>query len=150
MLKIAVDFASLLLAALVGGAIFGVWLTLNPAGLNAATYVTQQQQAIRTLNVAMPLLGALTIILTLTAAGFAFDDRPRFMLLLAGAACYAAVGVITRFLNQPINASVIAWSPAAPPENWTSLPDAWWRLHQLRTALGIAGLGALAAAALVR
>ena len=46
------------LAALLVGAMFGLWLILNPAGLAAGVYITLQQQAIRTLNRVMPVLGA--------------------------------------------------------------------------------------------
>lgn len=146
MLQVTVNFASLMLAALVVGTMFGVWLSFNPAGLSASTYVTHQQQAIRRLNVVMPLLGALTAGLTVAAAVLAHRDRTRFGLLLAAAACFVAAGLVTRFLNQPINAVVITWSPGAPPANWPVARDAWWRWHQLRTSIGIAGLAALIAA----
>jgi hypothetical protein len=150
MLKAAIDFMSLLLASLVAGAMFGVWLGFNPAGLSAAAYITVQQRAIGALNVTMPTLGAFTIALIAAAAGLSYGDRTRFTLLMAAAACFVLAGLVTRFLNQPINAVVIAWSPAVPPVNWAVVRDAWWRHHQLRTGIGIAGLGAMIAAALVR
>ena len=57
MFAVGVEFANLLVAALVAGAMFGVWLSFNPAGLDATSYVALQQQAIRTLNTTMPALG---------------------------------------------------------------------------------------------
>lgn len=148
MLATTIDFATLLLAALVVGAMFGVWLTLNPAGLDPSLYVAQQQQAIRTLNVSMPALGGLTLLLMLVAAFLARHDRTRLTLFVTAAACFLAAGLITRFLNQPINAIVITWSPDAPPANWTELRDEWWRWHIVRLVAGIGGLCLVIAAAL--
>ena len=68
MLTEAIDFADLLLAALLVGTMFGMSLILNPAGLAAGVYITLQQQGIRTLNRAMPGLGAVTTLLTSVAA----------------------------------------------------------------------------------
>ena len=68
MLALTIDFANLLLAALVVGALFGVSLLLNPARLDASSYITVQQQAIRSLNTVLPALGAATILVTIAAA----------------------------------------------------------------------------------
>jgi uncharacterized membrane protein len=148
MIAASVNFANLLLAALVIGASFGVWMSFNPTGLDASSYVAMQQQGIRTLNTPMPVLGAATILMTLLAAAISRDDRTRLALLLAAAACFAASALITRFLNQPINAVVMTWSAAAPPPEWTGFRDAWWRWHVLRTFIGIGGLCLLIAASL--
>jgi len=148
MFVVLVAFTNLLLAALLVGAMFGFWLSFNPAGLDAPTYVTVQQQAIRTLNVKMPVLGGLTILLTIVAAALAGGDGTRVALLAAAAACFVGAGLITRFLNQPINAIVINWSAHAPPADWMRFRDAWWRWHVFRTIGGIAGLCLLIAAAL--
>jgi hypothetical protein len=148
MLAATVNFGALLLAALLVGSIFGAWLVFNPAGLEGPTYVAQQQLAIRTLNTALPALGGVTILLTIAAAALARADRTRLALFAAAALCFIVAGLITRFLNQPINAIVITWSPAAPPANWMALRDDWWRWHGLRLAIAIFGLAALIAAAL--
>ncbi len=142
-----VDFASLLLAALLVGAMFGLWL-IYPAGLDAAFYVPLQQHSIRALNVTMPALGAVTIALTLAAAALARGDRTRLVLLITAALCFAAAGLITRFANQPINAMVMTWSASAPPADWAELRDAWGRWHVLRLVAGIGGLSLVIAAAL--
>jgi uncharacterized membrane protein len=146
----AIDFCNLLLASLVIGAMFGIWLSFNPAGLGAAAYVMQQQHGIRTLNGTMPILGALTILLTIVAAVLARNDGTRFTLLLGATACFVAVALITRFLNQPINAIMIAWSPDSPPANWMQLRDDWWRWHVVRLVVGIGGLCLLIVATLMR
>ncbi len=150
MLSTMIDFADMLLAALLAGALFGTWLILNPAGLAAGVYITLQQQAIRTLNRTMPMLGAATILLTAAAAVLGRDNRTRCGLLAGTVVCFLAAGLITRFLNQPINAIVIKWLTDAPPENWTGLRDAWWRWHLIRLLAGLGGLCLLIAATLVR
>ena len=99
MFAVAVDFANLLIAALVTGAMFGVWLSFNPAGLDAASYVALQQQAIRTLNATMPALGGVAILLTLLAATISRGDSARLALLLAAAVCFVAAGLITQFFE---------------------------------------------------
>src|SRR5437867_3962571 len=115
MFSMMIDFADVLLAALLVGAMFGIWLIFNPTGLAAGVYITLQQQGIRTLNRAMPMLGATTILLTIVAAMLGRDHGTRFGLLVGTVVCFVAAGVITRFLNQPINAIVITWHTDAPP-----------------------------------
>ena len=148
MFGLMIDFANLLLAALVVGALFGAWLFLNPKGLNANSYVTLQQQAIRTMNTVMPALGAATILVTISAAILRRADHTRLWLLLAAAVFFAATGLITRFRNQPINAIVMTWRGDLPPSNWTTLRDTWWWWHRIRLATGLAGLSLLIAATL--
>jgi hypothetical protein len=148
MLESTAVFASLLSAALLAGAMFGVWLGFDPEGLDGRTYITVQQQAIRTLNRSMPMLGALTIALTLAAAAAAYaaGERTHAIVRVAAALCFVTAGLITRLLNQPINARVILWSAQAPPAEWTTLRDSWWRFHRIRTLAAILGLGAALAA----
>src|SRR5882672_11398520 len=150
MTKPIVNFANLLLAALVVGTMFGIWLGYNPADLSSRAYVEQQQHAIRALNVTMPVLGALTVLLTLASATLARANRRQVALLLGAVACFVAAGLVTRFLNQPINAVVITWSADAPPTNWSELRDEWWRWHVVRTVLGAVGLSLLIAANLIK
>ena len=150
MFSVIIDFANVLLAALAVGAMFGVWLAFNPAGLNANFYVALQQQGIRTLNKAMPALGAATILVTIVAAALGRNDRTRLQLLIAVVVCFVAAGLITRFLNQPINAIVITWSSDSPPTNWAGLRDEWWRWHIIRLVTAIVGLSLLIAATLRR
>ncbi|MEZ5605177.1 MAG: hypothetical protein R3E41_13495, partial [Burkholderiaceae bacterium] len=75
-------FANLLLAALVIGTVFGIWLGYDPSGLSAAAWVEQQQHAVSALNTILPALGAVTIALTLASAGLARGDRRAFASLL--------------------------------------------------------------------
>ena len=146
----ALRFVSLLLTSLLVGTMFGVWLGFNPTALTATAYVEMQQNAIRALNVSLPVLGATCILLTAILAVLT-KDRASRVLLVAAVICLIAAGLITRFGNQPINAIVMTWSAQAPASNWTELRDAWWRLHILRTVAGVSALvSALLACMLAR
>lgn len=150
MSDVIIDFADLLFAGLLTGAIFGVFLVMRPAGLDATTYVIQQQNCIRALNSIMPLLGGVTILLTIAAAFAVRGDPLRMNMLFVAAAALIVVGLVTRFLNQPINAVVMTWSASSPPADWTVLRDAWWRWHLVRLGLALMALSLIIAAALRR
>lgn len=133
-------FIGLLLTSLLVGTMFGIWLGFNPAALSATAYVEMQQNAIRALNVPLPLLGILCTVLTVALAVLVRHDRRARYLLVAAALCLVAAGLITRLGNQPINAVVMTWTAQAPAANWTELRDTWWHLHILRTVAGVAAL----------
>ena len=132
------------------GTIFGTWLTANPASLDATDYVIVQQQHIRALNVFMPLLGGATILVTIVSAFLARDDASRLAMLILVVLSFVMAGLVTRFLNQPINAIVLTWTPAAAPADWMQLRDVWWRWHLVRLAFGLLGLCLLISAMLRR
>ena len=104
MVTLTVNFLTLLLAALLVGAMFAVWLIFNPRGLDATAYVSLQQQGIRALSKAsagsgdltLPTLGAITTALTFTAAVLARTERARLTLLLVAAALFVVAGLVTR------------------------------------------------------
>ena len=99
-----VRFANVLLAGLIAGASFSIWPGFNPARLSGPAYVEMQQNAIRALNVSMPLLGGVCIAVTLGHACLVRAQRSTMIILMAGAVLFIVSGVVTRFENQPINA----------------------------------------------
>ena len=135
-----VRLANIIFAALIAGGMFVIWAGYDPATLSPSTYVEQQQNAIRALNVVMPVLGAIAIALTLISALLQRKDRTVFVLLVVATAFLIISGVVTRFGNQPINALVMTWDIARPPANWTELRDQWWGFHRLRTFCGLIAL----------
>ena len=135
-----VRLANIIFAALIAGGMFVIWAGYDPATLSPSTYVEQHQNAIRALNVVMPVLGAIAIALTLISAFLQRKDRTVFVLLIVATAFLIISGVVTRFGNQPINALVITWDIARPPANWTELRDQWWGFHRLRTFCGLIAL----------
>lgn len=122
---------------LLAGSIAGIWLGYNPAGFAYATYVEHQQNAIRSLNTIMPILGLVTIILTVVSAAAQRNQRPVFYTLVLAAALLISGGLVTRFGNQPINAVVMTWSDSSVLENWSDLRDKWWQFHIGRTVVTV-------------
>ncbi len=139
MTRSATRFANLLLAGLIAGALFGIWLGYNPRSLSPAAYIEQQQNAIRALNVTMPVLGAICIAVTLVHAYLERSNRPILYLLITASILFVIAGLVTRFGNQPINAVVIGWRSYAPPSTWQTARDQWWQWHIVRSAAMIAG-----------
>ena len=128
-----VRFLNLIMAGLIAGALFGIWIGYNPKNLSAQTYVEQQQSVIKALNTLMPLLGLVTIILTVIAAFGQRQNQTVFITLLVAAGFLIISGLVTKFGNQPINSIVMTWNKTDVPGNWTELRDKWWSFHIVRT-----------------
>lgn len=143
-----IRFALVMLLALLVGTTFGIWIGYNPAGLSALAYVEQQQNAIRSLNSLLPIMGAACIVLALALAFLSKGDSRSRYLLVTAAALMIAAALVTRFANQPINAVVITWSAQAPAANWAQLRDEWWQWHIVRSLAGIAALALVVVAVL--
>jgi len=135
-----IRFCNIVMVALVTGIIFGIWIGYNPKDLSASTFIEQQQNAILALNTLMPILGLITILLTLTSAFLQRKDKVAFLVLLVASAFLIVSGLTTRFGNQPINSIVMTWDMNNPPNNWTELRNQWWIFHELRTLFAFIGL----------
>lgn len=70
-----------------------------------------------------------------------------FRSTLLGAACFVGMLVSTRVGNVPINNRVLEMDPKNDQEEFARLRERWDRLHTLRVALNVAGLGLLCAGA---
>jgi uncharacterized membrane protein len=147
-ISIVLGFSDLLAGALLSGAMFGVWLLFDPRSMSGTDYLQQHKHGVRTLDPALPILGAATIVLTMALAGLGHDNGQRVAALLAAGGCYLAAGLITRFINQPINSIVMTWASEALPANWIDYRLKWWRWHIVRTGAAILGLCLLIAAQL--
>ncbi len=126
-------FVNVILISLIAGILCGVWLGYNPKELSAHTYIEQQQSVINAFNVLMPVLGLITIVVTVIGAFLQRANKTAFITLLIAAVFIIIGGLVTKFGNQPINSIVMTWSPDAPPDNWIELRDKWWSLHIVRT-----------------
>ena len=132
-----IRFIDLLMAGLIAGVLFGIWIGYNPQTLSAQTYLEQQQSAIKALNTLMPLLGLITILLTVISAFIQRDNKTVFIALLIAAAFLIISGLVTRFGNQPINSIVMTWNKVDVPGNWAELRDKWWSLHKIRAVTSV-------------
>lgn len=132
MATIIIRFLNIIMAGLIAGTLLGIWLGYNPKNLSAATYIEQQQNVIKALNILMPLLGLITIILTVISAILQKDNKPVLIRLLIAAALLIISALVTRFGNQPINSIVMSWNREGPPGNWAELRNKWWSFHIIR------------------
>ncbi|MDO8898877.1 MAG: DUF1772 domain-containing protein [Bacteroidales bacterium] len=135
-----IRFCNIVMVALVTGTIFGIWIGYNPKDLTASTFIEQQQNAILALNTLMPILGLITILLTITSAFLQRKDKIAFSILLVASVFLIVSGLTTRFGNQPINSIVMTWDMNTPPNNWMVLRNQWWTYHELRTLSAFIGL----------
>lgn len=140
MTKTTIRFFNVLMVALVAGSIFGIWLGYNPKDLSAPTFIEQQQSAISDLNTLMPILGLITILLTLASAILHKKEKRTFIILLIATLFLILSGLTTRFGNQPINSIVMTWNMNTPPDNWIELRDKWWTYHEIRTVTALIAL----------
>lgn len=139
-----IRFINIILAALLAGTSFGIWIGLNPAGYSPATYLEQQQHLVRSLNTLMVFMVIAATLVTLASAYLQRKDKSVFVLLLIAAACFASCIFISRFGNLPIQNEILTWNAAALPDNWTSLRDQWWSLHIMRTIAELVALALVA------
>jgi len=128
-----IRFLNLLMVGLVAGTLFGIWIGYNPKNLSANTYVENQQSVIKALNTLMPILGLISVILTVIVAILQKQNQFVFVILIIASGLLIISGLITKFGNQPINSIVMTWSKTSIPTNWSELRDKWWILHKLRT-----------------
>ena len=136
----AVKVLNIVLAIILVSTMVISCFALTPSGKSGSAYVESWQQMIRILNTPMPILGAVTILVTFVGALVRRSNRAMAVSLAAAASLLVGSGVITRFCNQPINVTVMTWSPNFPPVDWESLRDQWWIWHLIRTGLAIIAL----------
>ena len=135
-----IQFLNIILAALLAGVSFGIWIGFNPFDLSAATFVEQQQNMLNSLRVLMVLLVFLATIITIVSALLQKNNRTVFITLIVASVFFIACILITRFGNKPIDDIVLTWNSNSLPDNWTELRDKWWSLHKMRTTAEIVAL----------
>ena len=148
----AARFSGLLLAALSTGVLFGTKAALGQSSksFTPQTYVELQQATVRNLRPVMGTLLPGAVAANLAVLGLSARERrsPAFGLTLAGFLANLTALVLTAIFELPINARVLTWSPADPPQGWEAARDRWETVHTARTAISVAGLACLLAAAL--
>ena len=133
-LPTAAQVLALLLIGIVAGSMFGIWRGYDITAYAPATFVEVHQGAVRGLNTLLPAMAAAALALVVLLAVLGRNRPAALGLYLAAALAIIAGGVITRFLNQPINEQIMGWTPAAIPADWTTLRDSWWNWHLVRLA----------------
>jgi hypothetical protein len=145
----SVRFANLLLTGLLAGNELGTWAAVHPSleKLSPPERIRAEQELTRRYGAIMPVWMGLTVASCLLALPFSrgsggFRGTP------VRAACFVGMLASTRIGNVPINDRVLEMDPERDREEFARLRERWDRLHTLRVALTVAGLGSLAAAAL--
>lgn len=133
------QIVALLLLGLVAGSMFGIWRGYDITTYTPSAFVEVHQGAVRGLNVLLPAMALASLALVVLLAVLARQRPVALGFYVAAALAIIAGGLITRLLNQPINAQVMTWSPQAMPDDWASLRDGWWRWHQSRLVAAIGG-----------
>lgn len=135
-----IRFVNIILAALLAGTSFGIWMGLNPVKYAPATYLEQQQHLVRSLNTLMVAMVIVATLITIVSAFIQRQNKGIFIALLIAAAFFASCIFISRFGNLPIQTEMLTWKADSLPGNWTILRDKWWSLHIIRTIAELVGL----------
>jgi amino acid permease len=128
-----IRFSNVIIAALLAGVSFGIWIGFNPLNLSPSTYIEQQQNMLKALNVLMIALVFSATIITIISAILQKSNKPVFITLLITSLLFISCIVISRFGNQPINKIIMSWTPGSIPNNLSELRDKWWTFHIIRT-----------------
>jgi len=148
LVRFTMQFVDIMIIALLAGSVFGIWRGYDPAAYSPATFLEVHQGAVRGLNVLLPAMGAVAIVLTAALAWNTTGKALPFRLYVVAMAAMVTAALVTRFGNQPINATVMTWTVGDIPNGWETLRDTWWRWHLVRVAAIITALAVLLAAVL--
>lgn len=133
-------FINSIVAALLAGVSFGIWIGFNPMNLSPLTYLEQQQNMLRALRVLMIFLVFAAAIITIISAFLQKSNKSVFVGLLVAAACFIACILISRFGNMHIDDKVMTWTADSIPDDWMEVRNKWWFFHKMRTFAELAAL----------
>ena len=129
----AIRFLNIIVAALLAGISVGIWIGFNPLDLSPSTYIEQQQNTIRSLNVLMISLVVFATVITIISAFLQKGNKENLIVLLIASLFFISCILISRFGNQPINKIIMTWTTDSLPANLSELRDKWWSFHIMRT-----------------
>ena len=150
MLKVA-RFMNLVLAGLLAGNELGTRVAIHSSleRLSTPERIRAEQEITRRYAAIMPFWMSSVTVSCLPVLALSRGTRA-FLPTLAGTACFVGMLTSTLIGNVPINDRVLELSPETDGEEFVQLRERWDRLHTLRVALNVAGLGLLCAGALSR
>lgn len=140
---------NLVLAGMLAGNEFGTWAAVHPSlgKLGPAERIRAKQEITRRFGAIMPVWMGSAVVSCVVALLFS-RGLAGFRSTLFGPACFVGMLASTRMGNVPINARVLEMDHERDQEEFARLRERWDRLHTLRVALNVAGLGFLVAGAL--
>ncbi len=151
MARKSLQFAALMLYALVLGVFWGTWFAQSRTMhlLSAATFLENGRQYIANLAFPMRILMPASLAATLLAAYSAYSERRQgraaFGFTAAAALLMAAAFAITLTVNVPIDDRIKTWTLENLPTDWGRIRDHWEVFHCLRTWTCFAGFASLTA-----
>jgi hypothetical protein len=140
---------NLVLAGMLAGNEFGTWAAVHPSlgKLGQAERIRAEQEITRRFGAIMPVWMGSAVVSCVVALLFSRGSAG-FRNTLFGTACFVGMLGSTRMGNVPINARVLEIDHKRDQGEFARLRERWGRLHTLRVALNVAGLGFLVAGAL--
>jgi len=139
-----IRFTNIVIAALLAGTSFGIWVGLNPSNYSPSTYIEQQNYLVLSLNTLMVSLVVIATLVTVVSAYLQRKNRIIFITLIIVAVSFASCIFISRFGNLPIQKEMLTWTADFLPDNWTMLRDKWWSFHIMRTIAELVALALVA------
>jgi hypothetical protein len=120
-----IRFLNIIVAALLAGISVGIWIGFNPLDLSPSTYIEQQQNTIRSLNVLMISLVVFATVITIISAFLQKGNKEDFIVLLIASLFFISCILISRFGNQPINKIILTWTTDSLPANLSEIREKW-------------------------
>ncbi len=135
--------AGLALLGLIAGSLFGIRFGFDFTQYSPSTYLEVHQLAVHGLNDLLPMMGLAALLVIAVLAFHARANRRALVLYLLAGLGVIVAGLVTRFLNQPINSEVMTWSTVAMPADWDAIRHNWWTWHAVRLAASAVAFAAL-------
>ena len=146
------QFVSIMLYVLVGGVMWGTWLSLarTMTSYDAATFLVDGKHMISNLATVMEVLMISAVVVGLTVVVLLFRVRSAVAgwLALAGLLLMLSVMAITLLVEVPIDNLIAIWTEATLPPDWQEIRARWAAFHTLRTFLALGAIAAAVGAAL--
>ena len=142
-------FTNLVLAGMLTGNEFGKWAAVHPSlkRLGQSERIRAEQELTRRSAAFMPAWTGSAVVSCLLKLPCSRGSAG-FRSTILGTACFIGMLASTRIGNVPINDRVLQMDPERDRKEFVELWERWDRLHALRVALAVAGLGSLVAGAL--
>jgi uncharacterized membrane protein len=145
-----IRFLNVILAALLAGTSFGIWIGFNPNNLSLSTYVEEQQHLRHSLSTLMICMVVAATLITIASAFLQRKNKQIFITLLIASVFFIGCILISRFGNQPIQNDMMTWKANSVPANWTFYRDKWWTFHIMRTITELIALSLVILASIKR
>jgi len=145
------ELVSILLSALVVGAVWGPWLALSRsvATFKEEVFLAIAHRMIRNLEPIMTPLIPAALLSIVPVVFISYNDRPKTAYLTLAAFGLFIVGVFVAVLQVPIVTKIKMWTLETLPDNWRELRDRWKTLQVIRIVASIAGLALLILGAII-